>query len=329
MEEGIENSVPFDLISKVIEGEASQEEVAQLDEWRKESEQNEKEYQNLAQIMGEVPNSVPEVDVNFAWEKVESRIEEPEESKNKRKNPLYYLVAACVAVLVGLFLLPIESGPNKVSYVAKADGEVYWLPDSSKLTLKKGAKIDYNSDFGKEVRNIVFDGEAFFNIKRDTTKTFNIHLSSHSVTILGTSFNIQKNSDSIEVVVASGKVSFAKIGSPTEKVEKHILIKGDVINYNTKSNTVRRPSYVNPATLFYATKTLVFKRTKMNEVVQVLSSVYKHEVEIGCDAVGSELYNGRFEDLPLNEVLEIISATMETTLEIKDGKTLITKDVCN
>jgi len=335
MEEEFENNVPFDLISKVIEGEASSEEVAQLDAWRKESEDNEKEYQNLAQIMSEVPDSMPQFNVNAAWEKVESKISQKSEvgsQKSEKRSSLKvmtYLAAACVAVLVGLFLFPSEQDVQSINYVAQNDGEVYWLPDSSKLTLNKGATVSYLNNFEGRFRKINFKGEAFFNIKRDTTKTFVIDMDGPTVTVLGTSFNIKTNADSIKVVVNSGKVSFTPVSPILNKTKKHIMVKGDAAVYNSKEKKIKVSEYVDPRTLFYATKTIVFKKTKMKEVVKILSAVYNQDIEIGCAALANESYNGRFKDESLSEVFEILSATMDVEVEELDGRVVLTQDVCH
>ena len=326
MEEEFENNIPFDLISKVIEGEASVEEIAQIDVWRKQSEENEKEFQNLAQIMGEVPATVPEFDVNKAWNKVENKIEQ-EKVSSAPKSWMKLAAVACVALVIGMFLWP--SSVKKTRFVAQNDGEIFLLPDSSKLTLKKGASVEYKEDFGTEVRNISFKGEGFFNIKRDTTKQFKINLGEHSVSVLGTSFNISESSDSIKVIVATGKVLFAKNSKPNVKVQKFILEKGDAIKFDAKTNSISEPAYINPSALFYATKTIVFKKTKMKEVVKVLSAVYSQDIQIGCEALANESFNGQFKNETFDEAVTILSVAMDAEVEETDGKLILTQDVCN
>ena len=327
MEENMENNIPFDLISRVLSNDASAEEIQQLSHWRNESEANEIEYSNLASIMVEVPSDVPTFDVNKAWDKVSAQINV--ESKPNRKGLSYFKLGlvGCIIGLLGLFIWPTDSELTQ-KYVAKSDGEILWLPDSSKLTLKKGAQVEYLADFKGRYRNVFFKGEAFFQVKRDTSKSFIIDMGGPTVVVLGTSFNIKSGEHRTEVVVNSGKVAFSKVDPRINKVKKHVLLKDDALIYDASSDEMKAPSNIDPTTLFYATKTLVFKKTKMRDLVKVLSSVYNEQIEIHCESLAEETFKGRFEDDSLEEVFQHLSLAMDVEFEKVEEKIILTNEAC-
>jgi ferric-dicitrate binding protein FerR (iron transport regulator) len=149
-----------------------------------------------------------------------------------------------------------------------------------------------------------------------------------TVVVLGTSFNIKSGEDRTEVVVNSGKVSFSKVDPRLNKVRKHMLLKDEALTFDVKSNQIKAPTYIDPATLFYATKTLVFKKTKMKDLVKVLSSVYNQNIEVSCGSLAEEPYNGRFVDASFEEVIKVISATMDADFEKSEEKFIFTNESC-
>src|SRR5690554_4148962 len=51
-------------------------------------------------------------------------------------------------------------------------GQVIILPDSSMVTLEKGASLSYNSQYGVEGRKVNFSGTGYFEVQSDKSKPF-------------------------------------------------------------------------------------------------------------------------------------------------------------
>lgn len=84
------------------------------------------------------------------------------------------------------------------------------LPDGTKVTLNVGSTISYPEQFTASKRNVTLNGEAFFDVVRNTTAPFIIHTDEITTTVLGTSFNINtQDKEHISVTVATGKVRVA------------------------------------------------------------------------------------------------------------------------
>ena len=232
---------------------------------------------------------VPHRDVEAAWSKLKSRIDKvPQLSlvkdeithnidDNKTRTPFWLKVAAGLALLIGVYSttnwLLNKSGDNQ--YYAEAIKEVV-LPDSSVVTLNKGASIEIENGFVGKERRLKLRGEAFFQVKKNESKPFVIKVAKAEVIVLGTSFFVKnlKGSEHVDVSVESGKVRLRK-----EKSKEGIdLVAGEKGVFNNITQEVKKEVMADPAASFWKNKTLVFKKTTLIKVLEVLKNVYSQEI---------------------------------------------------
>jgi transmembrane sensor len=87
------------------------------------------------------------------------------------------------------------------------------LPDSSVVWLNANSKMHYFSNFSQRREIFLTEGEAFFEVKRDTTHPFWVRTPQRIVVrVLGTSFNVKsyQTLKTVEVSVKMGKVAIEK-----------------------------------------------------------------------------------------------------------------------
>ncbi|GAB3913595.1 DUF4974 domain-containing protein [Larkinella knui] len=82
-----------------------------------------------------------------------------------------------------------------------ADGSVVWLNPAT--------KIQYPNPFARSIRTVHLEGEAFFEVRRDTARPFVIRSGKLKTEVLGTTFNVRayRNSPRFEVSVVTGQVA--------------------------------------------------------------------------------------------------------------------------
>lgn len=93
------------------------------------------------------------------------------------------------------------STPNGGSYrVTLDDGSIVWLNAASKLV--------YPAKFSQHERKVVIEGEAYFEIQKDTKRPFRVTSGDQTVEVLGTTFNISAypNERSVRTTLVEGKV---------------------------------------------------------------------------------------------------------------------------
>ncbi len=99
------------------------------------------------------------------------------------------------------------------------------LPDGSKVWLNANSTLKYPSRFSGESRDVILEGEAFFEIQeiqgtRDTRAPFKVLTAGQTVEVLGTEFNISAYKDDPETktTLVEGKVRVEANGASLQLV---------------------------------------------------------------------------------------------------------------
>lgn len=65
------------------------------------------------------------------------------------------------------------------------------LADGTNVWLNSNSRIKYPSAFGKKIRNVILDGEAYFEVTHNKKQPFVVQTSQGEIEVLGTKFNIE------------------------------------------------------------------------------------------------------------------------------------------
>lgn len=198
------------------------------------------------------------------------------------------------------------------------------LPDGSRVYLNSESVIKYKSDF-RYNRQIFLEGEAFFNVVRDTLNPFTIDLGNTQVNVLGTSFNITAYPDraSISVAVASGEIAVIHHKSSGEKMTEN-LTSLQFVEVNQDGPFIK--SMISDPNEFFAWREgkLIFKKASLEQVIYKLEKWYDVEFSIENKDILIAGFTGTYD----NETLEIVLDGMAFTSNFNyvfDGKKVILK----
>jgi len=126
----------------------------------------------------------------------------------KRRKRRAYGAAACALALLLAVALPWTSKDEAPTAVAQNFEPTRRLPDGSIVEIKQGAELKVQ--FGPAIRRVeLVRGEAFFQVESDPSRPFVVRAGGVDVRAVGTAFNIQITTASIEVLVTAGKVGLA------------------------------------------------------------------------------------------------------------------------
>jgi len=232
-------------------------------------------------------DSKEEINVDNAWNKVYSRLNENELIKNERPARIIFMRPVLMRVAaVALILLCIGSAAvymNNSGYFSKnitalagndQKNILVSLPDGSKIYLNRNSELIYRSNFGNRGRDVKLTGEAFFEIAPDVSKPFIIDAGKAKVKVVGTSFNvITNNRDSaVEVFVKTGKVVVSdNSGSQTIQLDPGYV---GIMDSKTSGKTVNSdPNYMS-----WNTGLLVYTGQKLDVVFNDLKRVYNMDI---------------------------------------------------
>lgn len=177
-----------ELAEKWLNGTATPAEIARLQAWYHEQE---------AML-------TPVTDAEMG-----ARIRKGIEIGKRRRSFKWIGVAAAVLLLIvcGYFYKSDKPAARQMAvYVPREHQNRLLLPDSSEVWLNADSKLTYNETDNK--REVMLEGEAFFNIKQAAGRPFVVKAGPCTATVLGTSFNIKayKNDPKVLITVATGKV---------------------------------------------------------------------------------------------------------------------------
>lgn len=84
------------------------------------------------------------------------------------------------------------------------------LSDGTGVWINAGTELKYPVLFGEGIREVYVNGEAYFEVKKDTSRPFVVHTSRGAVKVLGTEFNVRDYIDEQRVVttLVKGKVEY-------------------------------------------------------------------------------------------------------------------------
>ena len=92
------------------------------------------------------------------------------------------------------------------------------LPDGSKVWVNSDSKLSYPNSFKGHTREIYLEGEAYFDVVKDSKHPFIVHTSGIDIRVLGTAFNVKayKAESTIEATLVHGLIEVTKTENPNE-----------------------------------------------------------------------------------------------------------------
>lgn len=209
-----------DLLYHFFEGHASVEEMKSIKEWADASEENSKLLRRERKLFNAIILS--------------GRLERQATSQSKKKNRFFrefMKIASVIAITVGITLALFSIGEDKdVATVAMQTITVpagqrvnLDLPDGTNVWLNAGTKMQYPVSFMKEKREVILDGEAYFEVAHNEKSPFIVRTHALDVEVLGTKFNVEAYSkrNIFEASLMQGKI---RVKSPDSEKTSVVLL---------------------------------------------------------------------------------------------------------
>lgn len=267
---------------------------------------------NSAEALEEPPTEAPVIDIvtpkRFAWWRV---------------------AAAVILVTAGAlawFFMGNTTG-NRMEYVEAANvmgvRSNLVLPDGSKVWLAADSKLRYPAAFHNNQREVELEGEAFFEVHRDTAHPFVVHTTNGDVQVLGTSFNVSAYKNDAEVItaVATGKVSYTAPG----EAEAVVLLPGNKSRYNTGTHSTTVEKVTEGAEWAWTEGKVVFQADNLERIATVLHRYFGKPINFSNNQYKSFRYTGTFSNHSPQEILEMLHKTKAFPFSVTDQAIIIGK----
>jgi transmembrane sensor len=264
------------------------------------------------------------VDENAAWQRFKNRVtyKEQQETIEQKHQFGWRKVAASVFALVGIglaiLLITNQQNANK-TIVFQSFQQVLndTLSDASVITLNKNSTLTHPKKFAGNTRLVTLKGEAFFKISPNAQKPFIIAINDLQVKVVGTSFNIKETNGNTEIVVETGIVQVSRKGKTVE------LIAGEKLNSKNGTASMVKEPVKDKLYNYYRTKEFACEETPLWKLVEILNEAYHANIIIGNSAIRSLPITTTFYNESLDQVLLIISETLNITVVKKDNNIVL------
>ena len=204
-----------DILIRYINGMLTEEEAAEVKNWRAASLENEKLLEQVyftAQVASRL-KVMRTVNPDEALSRFKSRIHKKEKRLALRQ-VLGVIQRAAAVLFIPVFLLSaylfIQQGQGNVRTLAVRTNpgvvSAFDLPDGSKVWLNANSKLVYPTAFIEKERTVFLEGEAYFKVTKDA-KPFIVKTDYLQTKVLGTEFNVKSyTAEDSHVTLISGKV---------------------------------------------------------------------------------------------------------------------------
>ncbi len=305
-----------DMLARYFAGESSEDELAGINQWLEDDEKNQDILLDYHRIWLGAQHTDFKPDIQKAWRNVASKTIE-----RKRIAVLPWAAAIAGILLLGSWLIFTEQ--NKMEYLTRNSAKesvMETLEDGTQVTLNSYSSLEFPVSFEGKERRVKLIGEAFFEVKRDESKPFIIEANGTEVKVLGTSFIIDARNEDVRVRVNSGLVEFV---SPRKKSIR--LKKGEEAVYEAEIDTLKASVITDRNVFAFKTKVLEFNQTSLKEVVNTLNKAYQTQILLDNEDWSSYKLSTRFENEKLEDVLLIVSETLNLSLTTRDSSYILQK----
>lgn len=348
------------LFSKKLTGEASPEELLELDTLLKQNpgwvyqadhiqsfwKQNLKQKPYESELAFELhlnylkENGIifPELETPYA--------PEPEEKPKSNRGRWVVSVLALLVFLTGAYVwkhrtvsttvLPKEEkGYGEVSTRAGSKTRLV-LPDSTIVWLNAGSKLTYSENFGITNRNTTLSGEAFFDVRKSTIP-FIIHTKSIQIKVLGTEFNVKSypNEKTTETSLIRGRVEITLDKRPGEpfilKPNEKLIVNTEPEKVKAKQSEKKEPIAVlgslthaednSVVETSWVDNKLIFQDESFADVAKKMERWYDVHIAFKDESVANDRLYGSFTTETITEALDALKIGFKFNYKI-EGKNI-------
>lgn len=278
-----------DLIHKYLKGETNSKEHQEIMSWIETSTDNRREFLRYRRLYDAA-----------IWRESDDQNARNIKEPRSKTIPLirkWMRIAAIISIAIAgtLFIQQRISNDTESIFtrsikVPQGQRVKLTLSDGTKVTLNSNSSLHFPSNFKRNHRTVILDGEGFFEVARHKTKPFLVITEKCEIEVLGTTFNVQayNHSDIFETSLIEGSVKVIDKKSkqtallqPQEKVtiENDKLITG---TFDSRDDFLWKDGIY------------VFNNENLIRVFKKLEQYYQTRIEVRNKNLSSNQCTGKF-----------------------------------
>jgi hypothetical protein len=275
----------------------------------------------------------------------------------KRNIPLFIKRLAIAAVFLGIISLsylffelfsknqPVFSQIIPVNTILKTNHNSFQdlvvLSDGSKVFLEPGSSLHFTKEFNGDKREVYLEGEAFFQVTKNTKKPFLVYYNNIVTKVLGTSFRISTNKKNghLEVEVKTGRVQVLENSffSKTKNTITPVIITPnqkaiyDIGHRIFETSLIEKPLPIITDNIkeIEVKQLLIFERQSLKSVFEQVEKFYQIEISVENANIYNCVFTGDISSLDLFQAIKSVCLATNASYELNGPKILIKGNGCN
>ncbi len=225
------------------------------------------------------------------------------------------------------------------------------LPDGSKVWLNASSTLKYPSRFTGDKREILLEGEGFFEVSQQggaafalrSSQTANgkkqiapfiVRTTDQEVQVLGTTFNVSAypEDDVVKTTLASGAVKVIALKGSTadqstnQPINQSVLLApGEQSTLHKNSRLQKEKTDVN-SEISWKNNEFIFNNTSLTDIMRQLERWYDIEVADKESLPDKRFYGQMSRQVNLSQVLEMIHETSKLSFTIEERRLSLRKE---
>lgn len=199
------------------------------------------------------------------------------------------------------------------------------LSDGTTVHLNAGTSLKYPVKFLKgKKRQVYLEGEAYFDVTKDTGHPFIVNVDDLDVKVLGTQFNVSNYPEDAQsqVVLVEGSVDLYAHNQAQSETKEHTLLKpGFKGSFNKMNAHIATERVVTSIYTSWVQGGLVFRNMPFNNILKKLERHYDVSITNNNKDLAQEIFNASFTEVPIEKILEYLKITYNIDFEV-DGKNI-------
>ncbi|TKC08596.1 FecR family protein [Pedobacter frigoris] len=204
----------------------------------------------------------------------------------------------------------VKTDAHHLKNIVLSDGSIVWLNVNSTLS--------YPEDFHGDKREVsLLEGEAFFDVKHDAKKPFQVKAGKTLTNVLGTAFNINAYSwlETINVTVSKGKVA----------VNNEMLLPDQQAEYHKESGEISQKKLMASNVISWMVGKLAFNDQDFKTVASILEKKFNVSIGFAHKSLEGMHFTAQFEQTEtLDDILTALTLTTGLNYTTKGNTIVIT-----
>lgn len=304
------------LLYRFFEGYCTPEEVGAIRKWMETSPENKDEFYYEAKLFDAIG------------------LLQPEEARVNIRSPKPRSVTIKLMKVAVVLIILLTAGWSYVHYfkhhsqqsmivvdVPAGEKTNIILSDGTKIWLNACTRMQYSEIFGKDMREIILDGEAYFEVAKDPKHPFIVRTRQYDVEALGTSFNINAYDCESEFTTSLIEGS-VKIMSSGDAEQQLTLEAGQMVS--NKNGLLESESIKNFDVYRWRDGLICFDNIPFIEVMKTFEKCYAFEIQMENKRVEKYFCTGKFRQTDgIVHALKVLQKDANFTFEKKANANII------